>query len=165
MYTDLRTIVSILVFAVGSVALPATASEYPLFGGIPQPAAATPHATGNGFMPVVWNSSLRNISPFNTGRRSIPITVNPDNYNINLGYVAVVIGSGSMAGVVADMVFENGVFTLLSALTGAALGGEWYQRGNAAAVINTLHSREEMWVEKASYPGGMPPLGQALAGN
>jgi len=165
MNINLLAIVSILVLTVGSAAVPAVASESPLSGGGLQSAVATRYTSGSGFMPVAWNSSVRNVSLFNREGRLIPITFNPVNYNINLGYVAVIVGSGAVAGVVADMVFDSGAFTVLGALAGAALGGEWYQRGNAAAVVNILNSREDRLAKEIFYPEGGLPLNQAIAGN
>jgi len=165
MNTKIKTIVSILLLAVGNTTTPALASEYLASGGALQSAVATQYAPEGGFIPVAWNSSLRNVSMFNTEGRSIPITFNPDNYNINLGYVAVVIGSGAVAGAVADIIFDGGAFTMLGALAGAALGGEWFQRGDVTAVVNILHSREDRLAADIAFPAGGLPLNRALAGN
>jgi hypothetical protein len=132
------------------VEMPAAADAFPT--GL-QPMVTT-NPTGR-LMTVSSNSSVRNISLFNKERR---IQFNPGS--LNLGYVAVVVGSGAAVGIVSDMIFDGGMFTMLSVLAGAALGGEWYQQNKAAAADRMLNASREKWTH---IP--VAPFGQTLAGN
>jgi hypothetical protein len=106
---------------------------------------------------------MRNISLFNNGGHTIPIRFNPEHYNIDLGYMAVIVGSGAVAGLVADMVFDGGIYTIFGALAGAVLGDQWYQRSNAAATVNIPVPRGDKPAENISYPKNALPLGHVIA--
>jgi hypothetical protein len=97
----LRMVMSVFMLALGTIALPAAATE-----GL-QATVMTAGVSDSQLTPVAFNTSIRTIT---------------------LGEVAAIIGGATVVGTAADMVFNGGVFTVLGVVAGAALGSEWYER-------------------------------------
>jgi hypothetical protein len=104
----LRRVISLIIFMIGTVALPAAASDQPIGAQDLQSSILAAPPIGSDMRPEILTS---------------------DSGCLTLGELVALVAGAVIVGTAADIALGNGPFPFLGMVAGAALGSIWYKQG------------------------------------